>query len=299
MAELDTTSITSADIDNYINANDDFAFELEVRNLCFTGERVEFGGTYIDPVTGKTRQFDIRAYWRRQTRVLQMAIECKRLQPYAPLVMSRVPRRSQESFHELIYCYERSFQTLRIKECRYESVKLVGKTNMQLRREMTARDKGKPTKFEFKSDDKAVFEKWEQALCSADELVRTAPDFVRTVGDVFVMVLPVVVIPDGTLWVVDYHERKGHMERQKPQPVDHASFYVAKDYGTLAGPTPRYCISHLEFFTFSAFRDFTRLLSNYQDQCEPFFRNTLFPLPQIENQISMADFVRRSAELAP
>jgi hypothetical protein len=74
---------------------------------------------------------------------------------------------------------------------------------------------------------------------------------------VFVLVVPAVVIPDKTLWVVDYHQGETLMEQRKPQQAEQASFYISKDYGSADDPyKPQYSVSHLEFFTLTGFRKF-------------------------------------------
>jgi hypothetical protein len=63
MPKLITTPITEKDLDEYLNSESDFAFEMSVlsllRQMHFT---CSHSGTYEDPVTGKIRQYDLRAH---------------------------------------------------------------------------------------------------------------------------------------------------------------------------------------------------------------------------------------------
>ncbi|MBZ2186455.1 MAG: hypothetical protein K7J46_17245, partial [Bryobacter sp.] len=58
----DQLQISSEEIDTHLEATSDFAFELKCLKLMRTlGWRSQHGGTYRDPVTDKSREFDIRA----------------------------------------------------------------------------------------------------------------------------------------------------------------------------------------------------------------------------------------------
>ncbi len=60
MAKLKTDPITPADLVEFLNTTSDFGFEIKVMKvLAGLGFKLKHGGTYIDPVTEKPRQFDI------------------------------------------------------------------------------------------------------------------------------------------------------------------------------------------------------------------------------------------------
>jgi hypothetical protein len=53
---------TAADLKEYLASADDFAFEREIYSVAKgLGFQVQHAGLYTDPVTGKPRQFDVRA----------------------------------------------------------------------------------------------------------------------------------------------------------------------------------------------------------------------------------------------
>jgi hypothetical protein len=58
------TPITQSDLQEFVENDSDFAFEMRVLvQLRALGFQCEHSGTYKDPITDKIRQFDIHA-WR-------------------------------------------------------------------------------------------------------------------------------------------------------------------------------------------------------------------------------------------
>jgi hypothetical protein len=56
--------ITDRDVEDYLRTRSDFDLELFIhRTLREHGCPAIHGGTYIDPIAQKARQFDIRATW--------------------------------------------------------------------------------------------------------------------------------------------------------------------------------------------------------------------------------------------
>ena len=67
MRKLSPNSITQSDIAEYLNGYSDFSFEIKVlKKFTNLGYECEHGGTYEDPVTGKSREFDIRALIQKE-----------------------------------------------------------------------------------------------------------------------------------------------------------------------------------------------------------------------------------------
>ncbi len=83
MVKLFDREIEKKDIIEYLNSYSDFSFEIKVLNKVISlGFKCEHSGTYKDPVTGVTREFDIRATkkihdYDKKTLYLCLAIECK------------------------------------------------------------------------------------------------------------------------------------------------------------------------------------------------------------------------------
>jgi hypothetical protein len=203
-----TDEITAADISSYLETQSDFALEqLIYRSLLQRGMiEVTHGGTYADPVTKKFRQFDIRAMRVYDAEVgVSMAIECKSLTREFPLVVLRVPRPASECDHELldvrsmpdgIFGVHRRRRTDRRGIYRVDE--RVGKSATQIRRNVKKENK-------IESSDSETYDKWSQALSSADALIRQAYKAYGkhgARGRFVTFIVPILVVSDWTLWVV-------------------------------------------------------------------------------------------------
>lgn len=252
MAKLKPTPIGAGDIEDYLKDNDDFAFEMAcLAQLDKIVIGTEHGGTYSDPVTYIKRQFDIRAIYtsqRKEVGRLGFAIECKNLRANFPLVVSRVPRSWDESYHEIItnlkpedtVIIEEPGEPSRIKPgySIYRQNELVGKSTVQIGRQ--------DSNNQFSANDAEVHEKWAQAIASACGFLQDARNsFSKEVYDGF-FILPIVVVPDERLWVVDYLQN-GQKSGQ-PKVVKECEFYLG--YEALDTAHKRlYTFSHIHFVT--------------------------------------------------
>jgi hypothetical protein len=287
MAKVRDSPVTAADIKEYLDTQDDFDLELHVyRTAKKLGLVASHGGTYEDPVTKKHRQYDVRASAERRQQRIDLAIECKALRPSFPLVVSRIPRAAEESFHHLVLAHAREpepgevYSRIDLNRARtlpmegrysiYASGEPVGKSTTQVGRN----DKG-----DFVDGDREVFDKWSQALACADDLVAQASDaHERHSAAMFLTsVLPVLVVSDGTLWVADYSEQ-GVLERE-PFSVSEATLFVGRTYSSAFDDA---CIlSHLHIYTRTgvvAFLD--AIVHNKRD-----FWECLFPKRGVEQAL--------------
>jgi hypothetical protein len=93
-AKLKNDEITAKDLAAFVATDSDFGFEMQVlAQLREVGFSCSHSGTYRDPVTDKTRQYDIRASMTRGDSTLALAVECKNLRRNNPLLLSSVPER--------------------------------------------------------------------------------------------------------------------------------------------------------------------------------------------------------------
>jgi hypothetical protein len=98
MAKLKNDKILAKDLSEYLNSYSDFSFELAVLKMLRASDiDCEHGGHYEDPVTNKSREFDIRAIKTIQQYRVRMAIECKNIRENFPILISCIPRHEQES----------------------------------------------------------------------------------------------------------------------------------------------------------------------------------------------------------
>jgi hypothetical protein len=209
----------------------------ELRTLGF---ECSHSGTYSDPVTKKIRQFDLRATFEKANCKLALAVECKNLR--SPLLVSAVPRTPKEAFHSVIeYVGENSVYHSPVKCTEvgdrttvYGANKSVGKKTDQIRRENA----------KLVSDDSATFDKIGQAINSAEDLVHDMANEEEDAAP-FRVVVPVLVVPMGLLWQVDY-DANGRLVVEA-RAVNWAACYV--DHGWRANVGIHfvwYRISHLE-----------------------------------------------------
>lgn len=288
MAKFREQPITSAAIREYLESQDDFALEMRICSLVSSlGYESSHGGTYEDPVTKKPRQYDVRACIESDDKRVDLAIECKSLKNSFPLVVSRVPRTSAESYHEVICSLERNggaiyqpnlspCETLQI-EYRHSSPiypqgEPVGKSTTQV---------GVSEKGEFVSGDAAVFDKWTQALGSLSELAGDAAWYRdhSEKGFFLTALLPLLVVPDGTLWVADY-DIDGVLIAD-PKSADETTLFMGRDFWRpIAGS---YNVSHLHVCTVSGA---TQLLNSIRSAPEMW--ESLFPMQEVLERLAEA-----------
>lgn len=256
--------ITDKDMEDYLLTRSDFDLELFVyRTLQEHGCPATHGGTYIDPATQKPRQYDIRATWelhRRHEKLpicrLALAIECKSLSTDAPLLISRVPRPPEDSYHELMHSWQRQNMRDKLAQIlRPEGISVIyrpgdptGKRTAQACRLSSGA---------FKDDDRDSYEKWSQALASAADLVKDSVVAASNGQHALSLILPVLVVADGTLWVADYSENG--KRNGVAHIVDAAELFVNREYTWELRSLPEaqpYRISHLHIYTRAGFATF-------------------------------------------
>ena len=248
----DDAPLTGAELRDYLQSRDDFAFERRMfRHADGFRLEVHHAGLYEDSTLGKQRQFDLRAVKRNGDHHIRLAIECKSLRSSYPLVVSCVPRPENEAYHEVML--ERTehgdrVQVRRLQSRLYAQGDPVGKAMRQV-----GRQKGKPTG----GDD--MFDKYQQAMASAAGLVDGAAQYHRVCKprQEFTGILPLLVIPDGTLWVAKYST--GGDFRLNPEAADSIAFYLGRQYVVRSVSTV-FTISQLHVMTETAAVDLLRQL---------------------------------------
>lgn len=277
-AHQESKAIKAEDISQYLDDRDDFDLELfAFRTLKANGWFAELGGTYVDPVLAKPRQYDVRARIRFSQgieRELYLAVECKSLTKEFPLVVSRVPRPIRESLHDVIirhYSKEINDKIFVVETSRpndfrlYGADEMVGKTATQIRWDRSGR---------LVASDAETYDKWAQALASAAELVETAAN--REIKDksIFAFVMPILLVNDGTLWTVDY-DAEG--KRSAPQTANNAILFVDRKVQLTSRSRPQtYHISHLHIYTRTGFERMLRSAPNPTDHLlEKIFRQAI------------------------
>jgi hypothetical protein len=245
--------ITAQNIVEYLENRDDFDLELFAhRELIARGWPAHHGGTYVDSVTGKFRQYDVRAIkpFANSTYV-SLSVECKSLTQEHPLLVSRVPRSLLDSYHHLTACLDDpdvpnavSFSVKKSGERLplYRTDDMVGKAITQVHWDKKAGG-GRLT-----TSDSETHEKWSQALASTADNLEGAGTFSGD-GAAYTFHMPVLLVSDHTLWVVDYADDG---TRAEPRQEDEATLFVGREYK--CGLEQCLHLTHLHIYTRTGFK---------------------------------------------
>jgi hypothetical protein len=262
MAKLKADAITQADLIEFLNDQSDFAFEIEIlHTLSGCGFSCEHSGTYDDPVTQKPREFDIRATKGYVRCFLRLAVECKNLRQNYPVLISCMPRRRDEAFHEIICSVNLETHALQPPRMPRIAAMEPKSRSVRLTHERTIYREGDPVgkscdqvgrtlSDDITSGDSGIYDKWAQALSSTSDLIADAcrDGEERTKDVALSLVIPVVVVPNGRLWRTQY-DAVGKRTID-PEQTDRCSYYVGRHY-SCGSPAAGHevVISHLEFVT--------------------------------------------------
>lgn len=253
---------TPEQVSKFVQDSDDFGFELRVGAALQKAEHllsIEHGGTYLDPFMQKPRQFDFRVQLRKDRRNIWLAVECKNIDPSFPVVVCGRQRRQKEAVHDVVETHpSRSAQTRMARPGSfYRTDVFVGKSIVKMR----------PTKPRDGSSESDVHDKWAQALSSSHDLFTSAQSHAdafreRTYG----VVLPVLVVPDGSLWQAAYGS-DGTLVAP-PAPKNDCEFYVA--HRIISGPGLM-TVSHIHFCSLTGLSSLLLGLHSFGDYWEQLF----------------------------
>ena len=281
MAALLNKPINESDLEEYLTGYSDFSFELQVLNKFIElGFTCEHSGTYDDPITGKSREFDIRALYTKGPMRLRLSIECKNLRDNFPLILHCLPRKTSEGYNEVICTYDpervpensglpSAFQncsrSVRLKSgyTLYGSRSYVAKSGDQVGRKQ---DKS------ITSTDSGVFDKISQSINSAYNFITEAQYLKINDYSYFTLIFPVLIVPDNKLWQANYDEQG--VRQGEPERIRRASYFIGKEWSTGGADSITYSISHLEILTFTEIENFAKnYLFEYLDNCNLIIRS--------------------------
>lgn len=267
MAKLKTEATTQPDLLEYLAGYSDFSFELTVLKMLREHDiACDHGGHYVDPVTNKSREFDIRATKTIDKYRVRMSVECKNIRENFPILVSCVPRHEDESYHQVALVSERkrdssSFNPVFIHHSRatvldirgvhslYRAGDSVGKSTVQV---------GRAIDGSITANDSELYEKWGQCLSSLHGMAKDIywdGDEDDPLDAYLSAAFPFVVVPNGRLWVANY-DLDGKCVSD-PTQVDRCSCFIGKDYkmGTELA-SARLWVSHLDIVTLDGLRAF-------------------------------------------
>lgn len=252
------------DIESFICEQSNFAFELEVlHELVMEGFKCQHGGTYTDPVTGKNRQFDIRASKQIDDTILNLAIECKNISENTPLLAHCVSRNRNESYYEsLSYHYDHNKTNstpsgqITVNEHRNELYGY-GKDSYRSCKDLSQLWEEEVQKSKILvSRDNEVFDKWTQALCSCTSWITEQVDIVQYGTPIEeerkLIFIPILIIPENTLWKTSFSEEG--VWHEDVSKTDHVSLFIDKEIRLKTENRALFKISHLEVITFNSFK---------------------------------------------
>jgi hypothetical protein len=252
-----------AEMKRYLETESDFDFELRVlHSLVQMGMRCEHGGHYEDPVTKKSREFDVRLRRADGGYNIFAAIECKNLRQNFPLLVSCVPRTRGEAWHQIVHVEDPPPKTIggipvssgmdgrstlhRVKgpHSQYRVGDLVGKSTAQVGLS--------PQNNEIVAQDSEIFDKWGQSLASLHDF---GWEIEKLPHDSYAMAIPIVVVPNDRLWQAAYGSDGTRI--RDPERVDHCSVYAGGAEFRL-GLFEAYQVTHVEIMTYSGLLAFVR-----------------------------------------
>lgn len=246
-------AIAATDLQEYLATCDDFQFEREAYSWARElNMQASHAGLYLDPIKHLPRQFDVRASMVIETRKVNLAIECKANSADNPLLISRVPRADEESFHEFLYTggYTPIIggpAVAHVKSRLFVAGAPVGKKMQQVTR--------KETKVIAIGD---LFDKWSQAMASVGDMTKQAAEELRPSKQArhCIGFMPVLAVSDDALWSVDYSTDGRAFSA--PAPATEVTFYMGRrfDLGQVGGQT--IVVSHLHIVTRSRLKNLLR-----------------------------------------
>jgi hypothetical protein len=179
---------------------------------------------------------------------LALSVECKNLRPNFPLLVSTLPRPDAEAFYSVILFTRGLSNSFDVKLVEglgmYRASRPVGKTTDQV---------GRDTNNQLFSNDEQTFDKISQAINGCRDLVERCSHEVSDVQKR--IVVPVLVVPAGTLWQVDY-DTTGKIT-VPPRQVRHSNLFLDNYWEAKSpyGDEIKYRISHLEIVAFDGLSD--------------------------------------------
>lgn len=229
MAKLREEPIKKEDIKEYLDSYSDFSFEVSIlQKLCSQGFKCDHSGTYVDPISSKVREFDIRA--RKQLFIdsnlevnISFSIECKNLRPNFPLLIHCMPRQKSESWLDLIRANKGTLLSVTSdrNECPYIMDGWVGKSCDQIGRRYGNDN-------EIIGNDADVFGKISQAISSSCDLLKEACHYAERRTQTISLVVPILVVPDNMLWRVLY-SHTGEISSE-PCRIENVEYYINKEW---------------------------------------------------------------------
>jgi hypothetical protein len=232
------------EIEAYLSKSSDFAFEMKVlQSLSKIDRGTSFSGSYVDPVTGKQRQYDFQSRLKKSDTQLIFCIEAKNIRSDKPVIVHRTARQDRESFFDAIVGEGghggTSYSGPTIK-------RVVGRCALFKAGEQVGRSMDQ---LGGTAKEDHLYDKFSQASNHIGSLLRMDRKIFTTNQTAFVFI-PILVIPDDALWVADYDSTGQRIGASSQTEV--VSYYLGTDWECEHKYKLKYSISHLFICTESA-----------------------------------------------
>jgi len=271
MAKIKQENITAKDIIEYLEEYSDFSFEIKVLNkFSNLGFKCIHSGNYIDPLTNKYREYDLRGSKKFQNMRINLAIECKNLSKSFPLVAHCTKRKKEECYHEIIknepmskrshISYTPEVIKYDLRNYLYKTDEYIAKSFDQVGRHISNNA--------IVNNDINTFEKISQAINSTYDLILSTKNE-ESERVLFSFILPILIIPDETLWVINYDELGNAIG--KPKSAKSISYFINRSWSFGEKTQWKYSLSHLEIVTFSFIEKYIDNLLNADYEWENIF----------------------------
>lgn len=259
---MSSRPLDKSDIQKYAEEFTDFNFEIKVLNAFrHYGFATEHAGTYIDPITKKNREFDIRAkvQFGSFPYFAQLSIECKNISPSFPLIVQSVLRASDEAFHEIIDFKNNNHYPSIYRPLDPSFLYPAGNGFWVAK---SFNQVGYNSKNELISSEGKTYDKMSQALNSAEALIQRCVYDSRYDQELKYIILPILVIPDDCLWEIRY-DNDGRQVGD-PRKISRSNYFVDLKWPhEVSGDS--YTMSHLEIVTFSEIGNLANMLKSCED----------------------------------
>lgn len=249
--------IQNEDILKYLSHSSDFVFELSVVNMLSNLQyECEHAGTYYDPITRESKQFDIRASFSAPEVHLKLVIECLNIDSKTPILAHSVRRKNHEAYHsEVTALFENSKRVEEraklVKKLYPDSIYGSAPENLVVKSLSKIWEEKNSENFVTGSDHE-IQKKATLAISSLYDVVRKQIKFhsedPNTTPTERSVIIPILIVPSGVLWNATFDETGKW--NGKAENVEHVSLYIDRE---LNGLDPvgnqTYGVSHLEILT--------------------------------------------------
>ena len=187
-------------------------------------------------------------------------MECKNLKESFPLVIHATQRERRDSFHNILCKRPPYFSKIVRGENanvdfsqRTSNIKIIGAKTPYLPGQWVGKGMDQiglsnDTPPKFVTSDRETYEKMNQSVNSAMEMITLVEDHSELYYR-FIAVLPILVVPNNTLWQINY--KIGGQVDGTPNKVNHVQYYLNQEFTITEYKTRNYVVPEKRNYTFT------------------------------------------------